>query len=243
MHNYSLSGRSKNKTAIFHIFAQNVYYITMKTISTCVHDMIKHQPFLDDALARNIINFSSLAADLQPQVEKEMRKPVKQGSIIMALRRYHPKRSKFSSNNFRKLGDMIVRSGITEYTYLNSKDTIAKKARLLESVKDQTGIYLNYSSNYQESNFLVSTSLQPAIEKIFKEEKLVSVSGELASITITLPEKNTKTVGLYFYIFKLLAYEGIPVYEVISTSNYFTLFLEKEYVNQAFLLMNEIKGS
>lgn len=243
MHNYSLSGRSKNKTAIFHIFAQNVYYITMKTISTCVHDIIKHQPFLDDALARNIINFSSLAADLQPQVEKEMRKPVKQGSIIMALRRYHPKRSKFSSNNFRKLGDMIVRSGITEYTYLNSKDTIAKKARLLESVKDQTGIYLNYSSNYQESNFLVSTSLQPAIEKIFKEEKLVSVSGELASITITLPEKNTKTVGLYFYIFKLLAYEGIPVYEVISTSNYFTLFLEKEYVNQAFLLMNEIKGS
>ena len=238
-----MSTKSKNKTTLFHIFAQNVYYITMKTISTCVHDIIKHQPFLDDALARNIINFSSLAADLQPQVEKEMRKPVKQGSIIMALRRYHPKRSKFTSNNFRKLGDIIVRSGITEYTYLNSKDTIAKKASLLNSVKDQTGIYLNYSSNYQESNFLVSTSLQPTIEEIFKEEKLVSVSGELASITISLPEKNTKTVGLYFYIFKLLAYEDIPVYEVISTSNYFTLFLEKDFVNQAFLLMNEIKGS
>ena len=214
----------------------------MKTISTCVHDILKHQPYLDDALARNIINFSSLAADLQPQVEKEMRKPVKQGSIIMALRRYHPKRSKFSAKNFRELGDIIVRSGITEYTYLNSKDTIAKKAELLKEVKDQTGIYLNYSSNFQESNFLVSTSLQPSIEEIFKNEKLVSVSGELSSITIALPEKNTKTVGLYFYIFKLLAYEGIPVYEIISTSNYFTLFLEQDYVNQAFILMNEIKS-
>ncbi|MGB7842254.1 MAG: hypothetical protein WBL21_05645, partial [Salinimicrobium sp.] len=207
-----------------------------------VHDILKHQPYLDDALARNIINFSSLAADLQPQVEKEMRKPVKQGSIIMALRRYHPKRSKFSAKNFRELGDIIVRSGITEYTYLNSKDTIAKKAELLKEVKDQTGIYLNYSSNFQESNFLVSTSLQPSIEEIFKNEKLVSVSGELSSITIALPEKNTKTVGLYFYIFKLLAYEGIPVYEIISTSNYFTLFLEQDYVNQAFILMNEIKS-
>jgi hypothetical protein len=215
----------------------------MKTISTCVHDIIKHQPFLDDALARNIINFSSLAADLQPQVEKEMRKPVKQGSIIMALRRYHPKRSKFTSKNFRELGDMIVRSGITEYTYLNSQNIIARKAELLHAIKDQTGIFLNYSSNFQESNFLVSTSLQPMIEKIFKEEQLVSISEELSSITIALPEKNTKTVGLYFYIFKLLAYEGIPVYEIISTSNYFTLFLEKEYVNQAFLLMNEIKTS
>ena len=215
----------------------------MKTISTCVHNIIKHQPFLDDALARNIINFSSLAADLQPQVEKEMRKPVKQGSIIMALRRYHPKRSKFSSKNFRELGDMIVRSGITEFTYLNSKDTIAKKAELLNAIKDQTGIYLNYSSNFQESIFLVSTSLKLTIREIFKDEKLVNVSDELSSITISLPEKNTQTVGLYFYIFKLLAYEGIPVYEVISTSNYFTLFLEKDYVNQAFLLMNEIKGS
>ncbi len=215
----------------------------MKTISTCVHDIIKHQPFLDDALARNIINFSSLAADLQPQVEKEMRKPVKQGSIIMALRRYHPKRSKFNARHFRELGDMIVRSGITEYTYLNSKDIIARKAELLNAIKDQNGIFLNYSSNFQESNFLVSTSLQPLIQKIFKDEQLVSVSEELSSITIALPEKNTKTVGLYFYIFKLLAYEGIPVYEIISTSNYFTLFLEKEYVNQAFLLMNEIKST
>lgn len=214
----------------------------MKTISTCVHDIIKHQPFLDDALARNIINFSSLAADLQPQVQKEMRKPVKQGSIIMALRRYHPKRNKFTTKNFRELGDIIVRSGITEFTYLNSKETIAKKADLLNAVKDQTGISLNYSSNYQESIFLVSSSLQNTIREIFKDEKLVSVSEELSSITIALPEKNTQTVGLYFYIFKLLAYEGIPVYEVISTSNYFTIFLEQEYVNQAFLLMNEIKA-
>ena len=171
-----------------------------------------------------------------------MRKPVKQGSIIMALRRYSPKRSKFTSRNFRELGDIIVRSGITEFTYLNSKDTIAKKARLLESVKDQTGVYLNYSSNYQESIFLVSTSLQETIKEVFKDEKLVNVSDELSSITIALPEKNTRTVGLYFYIFKLLAYEGIPVYEIISTSNYFTLFLEQEYVNQAFMLMNEIKS-
>lgn len=214
----------------------------MKTISTCVHDIIKHQPFLDDALARNIINFSSLAADLQPQVEKEMRKPVKQGSIIMALRRYHPKRNKFTTKNFRELGDIIVRSGITEFTYLNSQQTISKKAELLNVVKDQSNVYLNYSSNYQESIFLVSTSLKSTIKEIFEGEKLVNVSEELSSITIALPEKNTKTVGLYFYIFKLLAYEGIPVYEVISTSNYFTIFLEQQYVNQAFLLMNEIKS-
>ena len=215
----------------------------MKTISTCVHDIIRHQPFLDDALSRNIINFSSLAADLKPQVEKEMRKPVQQGSIIMALRRYHPKRSKFTLNDFRKLGDIVVRSGITEYTYLNSKTLVANKAKILDAVKNQVGINFTYSSNYQESTFLVSTSLREMVEEYFKEETQVNVKDELSSITIALPEGNTKTIGLYFYIFKLLAYEGIPVYEIISTTNFFTVFLEKNYVNQAFYLMNEIKAS
>lgn len=213
----------------------------MKTISTVVHNLIRHQPFLDDALARNIINFSSLAADLQPQVEKEMRKPVKQGSIIMALRRYLPKRSKFTNKDFRKLGDIVVRAGITEYTYLNSSTIIASKARLLEEVKGSSGAYLNYSSNYQESNFLVSSNLEEIVKEFFKQETLVNEKKDLSSITIALPEGNTQTVGLYFYIFKLLAFEGIPVYEIISTANYFTLFLEKEHINQAFVLMNEIR--
>ena len=60
----------------------------MKTITTCVHDIIRHQPFLDDAIARDIVNFSGLAEDLRPEIEKEMRKPVKVGSIIMAV--MHP---------------------------------------------------------------------------------------------------------------------------------------------------------
>jgi len=214
----------------------------MKTITTVVHDIIRHQPFLDDAIARDIVNFSGLAADIQPQVEQEMRKTVKQGSIIMALRRYAPHRTKINMKSLRELGDIIVRSGITEYTFLNSKTIIANKAKLLESVKDQTGIYLNYSSNYQESNILVSSTLTDLVEDCFRNEVRVTVKKELSSITIALPKNSSQTVGLYFYMFKLLAYEGIPVFEMISTSNYFALFLEKEYVNKAFLLLNEIKA-
>ncbi|MCC4228450.1 hypothetical protein [Zunongwangia profunda] len=213
----------------------------MKTITTCVHDIIRHQPFLDDAIARDIVNFSGLAEDLRPEIEKEMRKPVKVGSIIMALRRYAPKRTKINMNSLRELGDIIVRSGITEYTFLNSKTIIANKSRLLDAVKDQTGVYLNYSSNYQESNILVSSSLTNLVEDYFKNEVRVTIKEDLSSITIALPKNSSQSVGLYFYIFKLLAYEGIPVFEMISTSNYFALFLEREYVNKAFLLLNEIK--
>lgn len=205
--------------------------------------MLRHQPFLDDALSKDLLNFSALAEYLQPEVEKQLRKPVKQGSIIMALRRYSPQRNLLKNANLREMGDIVVRSGITEFTYLNSNTLLANQAMLMNSVKDQIGVYLNYSSNYQESNILVSNDLKERVEDFFKDETLVSVKSELSSITIALPKNSSKTVGLYFYIFKLLAYEGIPVFEMISTSNYFALFLEKEYINQAFLLLNEIKIS
>lgn len=215
----------------------------MNTITSCVHGMLRHQPFLDDALSKDLINFSALAEHLQPEVEKILRKPVKQGSIIMALRRYSPQRNLLKNANLREMGDIVVRSGITEFTYLNSNTLLGNQAMLMNSVKDQIGVYLNYSSTYQESNILVSTDLKDKVADFFKGETLVSVKTELSSITIALPKNSSKTVGLYFYIFKLLAYEGIPVFEMISTSNYFALFLEKEYINQAFLLLNEIKIS
>ncbi|MCK8523375.1 hypothetical protein M0D21_17470 [Aquimarina sp. D1M17] len=214
----------------------------MKTITDCVHNILRHQPFLEDALSRNIINFSSLAIDMLPQVEKIMRKPVKTGSIVMALRRYHPKRIKHI-DNLRNLGDIVVRSGITEYTFLNSNTILTSQTNLLNSVKNEAKAYFTYSSNFQESNILVASSLKDTVEKHFKDESCISVTDNLSSISIALPQDNSKVIGLYFYIFKLLAYEGIPVFEVISTSNYFTLFLEKEFVNSAFLLMNEIKES
>lgn len=215
----------------------------MKTITSCVHQILRHQPFLDDALSKDLINFSALAAHLQPEIEKELRKPVQQGSVIMALRRYAPQKNLVRKSNLREMGDIVVRSGITEYTYLNSKSILESQAGLLDLVKDQPEVYLNYSSNYKESNILVSKDLEITVEKSFSKEILVSVKKDLSSITIALPKNSSKTVGLYFYIFKLLAYEGIPVFEMISTSNYFALFLEKEYINQAFLLLNEIKIS
>ena len=87
----------------------------------------------------------------------------------------------------------------------------------------------------------MSSSLTNLVEDYFKNEVRVTIKEDLSSITIALPKNSSQSVGLYFYIFKLLAYEGIPVFEMISTSNYFALFLEREYVNKAFLLLNEIK--
>ncbi len=214
----------------------------MKTIASCVENLIRHQPFVEDALSRKIINYSALAEDFQPQIERELGRSINTGSIVMALRRYFP-RKRIREKQLRDLGDITVRSGITDFTFLNSATILDSQSRLLEAVKDIPKTYFTYSSTFHESNILVSNTLTELVKTEFKDETCVMVKSNLSSLSIALPENNSKTVGLYFYIFKLLAYEGIPIFEMLSTSNYFTLFLEKNYVNQAFALVNEIKGN
>lgn len=212
----------------------------MRTITACVEQLIRHQPFLEDALTRKLINYSALADDFKPRVEAYLGRPVNTGSIVMALRRYFPQK-RINEKMYRDLGDIIVRSGITDYSFLNSTTIVESQANFLEKVKTNSKAYFTYSSTYHESNILVSNDLTAMVKESFSKETCVMVKPDLSSLSIALPEDNSKTVGLYFYYFKLLAYEGIPIFEMISTSNYFTLFLEKEYVNQAFALFNEMK--
>ena len=71
----------------------------MKTIAACVQDILAAKPFLEDALSRDIINFSALAKDLNPLISERLRRPVKDGAITMALRRYRPQLQKKMPNN------------------------------------------------------------------------------------------------------------------------------------------------
>ena len=56
-----------------------------------------------------------------------------------------------------------------------------------------------------------------------------------------LPENNSKISGLYYHIFKQLAWNGINVYEVVSTTNEFTILVENQYVNESFAVLNSIR--
>ena len=81
------------------------------------------------------------------------------------------------------------------------------------------------------------------MQRIFKEEKALSVIENLSSITIQLPHQNVEIPGVYYYILKKLAWEGINIVEVISTTNEFTLVMKDEEVDRTFSLLMRIKRS
>ena len=218
----------------------------MKTIATCVEEILVSQPFLEDALTRNILNFSALSEELREPISKMLRKPVKSGAIMMALRRYSPPKEMANKIKLNKalqnLGDITVRSDISDYTFKNSPSLVQSHLKMLDVIKEDPHIFYTFTRGIHESNVLITTSLKEEIEKSYKEETCITEKHNLSAITIGLPKENTKIAGLYYQFFKRLAWEGISLYEVVSTTNEFTILVEDEVVDTAFSAIKSLKN-
>ena len=217
----------------------------MKTIASCVQEILVSRPFLEEALAREIINFSALAKDLNTTISEMLRKPVKDGAIMMALRRYEaPINSENTvrlKNVFKNLGDITVRSNLSDFTFQNSKTLINSHSKVLEKINTKHQIFYAFTRGIFESNIMSSTSEKESIFEVFKNETLIGLQDNLSAISINLPEGNSKIVGLYYQIFKRLAWENVTLYEVISTTNEFTILVEDHLVDKAFSVIKGLK--
>ncbi len=79
------------------------------------------------------------------------------------------------------------------------------------------------------------------VEDIFRKERCLYKFPELGSISVKLPEENVSVPGIYYFIFQRLAWEGVTLNEVISTTNEFTIVMPEEHVNVAFRVIKDLK--
>jgi hypothetical protein len=218
----------------------------MKTVSNCVEDILITQPYLEEALSRNIINFSALAIELVEPISKMLKKEVKPGAIMMALRRYNPPVTLGNSIKMKRviqnLGDITVRSNLTDFTVKNSTTLIDNHAKILERINKEDKLFYAFTRGIHESNIVVSSSLNDFVNKHLDNETFIAVQENLSAISISLPQDNSKIAGLYYHFFKRLAWEGIVLYEVLSTTNEFTILVEDDYVDKAFTAIKRVKS-
>jgi len=217
----------------------------LKTIASCVQEIIMSSPFLEEGLSRQIINFSALAKDLNQPISEMLRKPVKDGAIMMALRRQQNPLNLDNSIRlkkvFKNLGDITVRSNLSDFTFQNSNTLINSHTQVLEKMSSNHQIFYAFTRGMFESNIIISTSEKGSILNAFKNETQIGLQDKLCAISIYLPKGNSKIAGLYYQIFKRLAWEKITLYEVVSTTNEFTLVVEDYLVDKAFSVIKRLK--
>lgn len=217
----------------------------MKTISAVVENYIKKKPFLQSALAQGIINLTSLSRIVKPEIEEELGKDIRNGAIVMALKRLSDDLEFRATHKIVKvlknIGEITVRSNLSDYTFLSSETILSRQAKLLEEVNKNQDIFYTSSRGVNEINIVVSNSLDTTVEELFAQERLTQKEHNLSSVTVKLPAENVSVPGIYYFIFQRLAWEGIVLYEVISTTNEFTILVNDSQVDVAFKTIKDLK--
>lgn len=218
----------------------------MKTISSVVEHYIKKKPFLQSALAQGIINLTSLSRIVKPEIEAELGKDIRNGAIVMALKRLSDDLEFRATHKILKvlknIGEITVRSSLTDYTFLASDNILVNQAKLLEEINDNQDVFYTSSRGVNEINIVISSIMDSKVQKLFKDEKCTQKAENLSSITVKLPAENVAVPGIYYFIFQRLAWEGIVLYEVISTTNEFTILVNDEQVDIAFKTIKDLKS-
>lgn len=216
----------------------------MKTVPQITEELISQKPFLEKALADNLINHSALAQTLKPQIEQQLMKKISPSSIIMALKRLSL--AKVKSDNLALshfVQDLIVRSNLYDYTYLNSVTLQTLHQQLLKQITTIPLSFLTISQGTFETTLIFNQQLKKPIDDLYYHEKNVFRSQHLSSITIKLTPQATTHPGTYYQILKTLAWENINVCEVVSTYTELNLLLDDQDVDRAFSLLRQATSS
>lgn len=208
----------------------------MISVSQAVENIVKGTPFLVDALGKGIINHSSLARIVKPQIEKTLFKDVQEGSIVVALNRLSKRFRKIEAgqNKLQGLGDLTVRSNLVDYTFLNSPTLGYAQNKLLEKTADKKDVFITISHGINQVTIIASQTLEADIKQIFKNEAPICSLENLSSLTIKIPIEATKIPGVLYSFLKILAWEGINLVEFISTFTELTLVMDSKDIDRAF---------
>ena len=216
------------------------------TIPQITAELIKRSPYIQEGLQDGLINITALARHLKPDIEQLVGKSVKEGSIIMAINRMPTEREIYIEKQVFKflnnIRNVSVRSDLVDYTYRVSPTLLENQLELFKQLQEHPDNFFSISRGIYETTLIVSIELERSLHKIFKKEHLISSKQDLAAAILMLPPKNVEISGIYYYILKQVAWQGINLVEMISTTNEFTLVVQRKYINDLLKVLMDLKN-
>lgn len=216
------------------------------SLSQVVEQEINRSPFVSEAMHAGIVNISSLARLLQPQIERQLKEQVSIGAIGMAIKRLplNPvdQLDKSISSFMKQLGDINVRSNLADFTFRNSATLLKCQGNLLTFLEEDKSHFYSSCKGVHETTLICSDSLSDKVNEIFAQEVARTSRHQLAAVSVKLPPANIDTFGVYYIILKKLAWKGINLVEVLSTSHEITLIVSDGDVQETFAIILALKN-
>lgn len=191
----------------------------MITVPEATEKIIKRSRYLSEALSKDIINISSLARYMRPEIESMLIKKVSISSIIMALKRLSGKT--YPETPYQQI--------------FKNPPEISVRTNLALLVSDRAREMKSFAFKTEGKEATVALGKKDDLEK-YKGEVYFPVS----SVSISLPKNATKTAGIYYFFIKSLAWERINILQIFTTPKEFTLVVSDSDLQRALEIVRSL---
>lgn len=211
----------------------------MITVPEATKKIVERSRYLSEAISKGIINYSSLARYIKPELEQILLKKVSLASIIMALNRleseFQPKFQR--SNIFKTPPEIIVRSNLFFVSLSNNE---VQGLSVLISRDANSRLFFIKNQGIHESSFILSQDLFEKYKNTIEGKNPLILEDKISAITIYLPGEALKTSGIYYFFLKSLAWEGINILELISTPSELTIVVANQDTERTFAIIKSL---
>lgn len=213
----------------------------MLKVTDLVRQIIQSSETELTALSRGVLNLSAYAKRIQPEVQRRAKKPVKVGTIVVAL-------SRFASGVQTEdpllpafiLDNIAVRSGLAELAFVNSKENKTRALSLYANKKLAQTDFLTITYGIGEISIFLPEEFIEIAMRVFAGEKPKLRLENLASLTVRFGEAYIETPNMYFALFRHIAVRKINIVEVVSTFTELTFLVHEQDLNDLFQTMNAL---
>lgn len=214
----------------------------MKNVSDAVRELLSTLPFIAEAMSEGLINQSALARKIRPEIERLTGKRVSEAALLMAINRLPSVRSPRIRQKLqrfcRNLGEITVRTRLTEISYPNGERYFKRSAELAEKAGAIRSTFFTLTRAIHETTMICSEELLSKQNASLRSE--VRQTG-LAAVSLRLPEENTQIPGFYQFLLQPIASKGINLEEVISTRQELCLVVKEKDVNDLVQVLIRLK--
>jgi aspartokinase len=215
----------------------------MVSVARIVEKLVSSQPYLEDAMSQGILNLARVSQELAPQIASELGHKATDAAIIMALHRLSDRLKAQRKSERTRISlsgiELAIRSDIVEITAVRAPDIFDKLHGIYALVEHERGDTLNIIHGTYEVSIIANKKYKRAIEQKLKGEKILSEMGDLALLSIKIPPKIVTTPGFFATITRTLAWNGINIYESVSTLTEYSLVLGSKDATRAYSILQD----
>ncbi len=201
----------------------------MVTISHTVQKVIEQKIYIQEAMSKKIISYSSLAKQIKPEIEEILEKKVKTHAIEMALRRYSEElQQKHKTISFDYSSDIIMKTQICDISVSRSPTITDKIKKFYDIVKFEKGDVINIIQGSTELSIVTNERYKEKFLQLLKNEKILNIETQLITLTMTFSKDFLYTPGVVYNIIRNIAWENINIFEIVSTNTELTFIIHKK---------------